>query len=83
MHEKLSILETDNTEEQDSIIITDNINIIEDVDLPLDIEGNENIEKNLQNMMNAMIGQMENRVEELMQLEEEGKLEEFRRIRRG
>ena len=77
IHEKLSILETDNTEEEDSIIITDNINIIEDVDLPLDIEGNENIEKNLQNMMNAMIGQMENRVEELMQMKEEGKLEEL------
>ena len=31
-------------------------------------------------MMNAMIGQMENRVEELMQMKEEGKLEELEEL---
>ena len=77
IHEKLSILESDNNDEQDSIIITDNINIVEDIDLPLDIEMNENIEKNLKNMMNAMIGQMENKVDEIRLMEEEGKLQEL------
>merc|ERR1711965_1215787 len=86
LHENLVSLQSDiikmniHINEKLSILETDNINIIEDVDLPLDIEGNENIEKNLQNMMNAMIGQMENKVEELIQMEEEGKLEELEEL---